>query len=164
MKNVVFWDIKSQFVPHRKHIMSQLQLRFHGSDWKMPSSGMWHHLDLVRISSSGECVTPKTSVLMTHTTLRPRRWYSSWCRKASGLEQVLTLVEGHELLVIVFGLLCFETHSLDWHNLSLSLGCDFALNGIWDVEVKVQSLKPVVEGGYVSLQVTPSVAVQAYHH
>jgi hypothetical protein len=25
MKNAVFWDIKTQFVPHRKHIMSPLQ-------------------------------------------------------------------------------------------------------------------------------------------
>jgi hypothetical protein len=25
MKNAVFWDIKTQFVPHRKHIKSQLQ-------------------------------------------------------------------------------------------------------------------------------------------
>jgi hypothetical protein len=25
MKNVVFWDIKTQFVPHRRHIMSPLQ-------------------------------------------------------------------------------------------------------------------------------------------
>jgi hypothetical protein len=25
MKNAVFWDIKTQFVPHRKHITSPLQ-------------------------------------------------------------------------------------------------------------------------------------------
>jgi hypothetical protein len=25
MKNVVFWDIKTQFVPHRRHITSPLQ-------------------------------------------------------------------------------------------------------------------------------------------
>jgi hypothetical protein len=25
MKNVVFWDIKTQFVPHMRHIMSPLQ-------------------------------------------------------------------------------------------------------------------------------------------
>jgi hypothetical protein len=25
MKNVVFWDIKTQFVPHRRHITSQVQ-------------------------------------------------------------------------------------------------------------------------------------------
>jgi hypothetical protein len=25
MKNVVFWDIKTQFIPHKKHITSQLQ-------------------------------------------------------------------------------------------------------------------------------------------
>jgi hypothetical protein len=25
MKNAVFWDIKSQFIPHRKHITSPLQ-------------------------------------------------------------------------------------------------------------------------------------------
>jgi hypothetical protein len=25
MRNVVFWDIKTQFVPHRKHITSPLQ-------------------------------------------------------------------------------------------------------------------------------------------
>jgi hypothetical protein len=25
MKNVVFWDIKTQFVPHRKHITSPLE-------------------------------------------------------------------------------------------------------------------------------------------
>jgi hypothetical protein len=25
MKNVVFWDIKTQFVPHRRHIISPLQ-------------------------------------------------------------------------------------------------------------------------------------------
>jgi hypothetical protein len=26
MKNAVFWDIKTQFVPHRKHITSTLEL------------------------------------------------------------------------------------------------------------------------------------------
>jgi hypothetical protein len=26
MKNVVFWDIKTQFVPHKKHITSPLQV------------------------------------------------------------------------------------------------------------------------------------------
>jgi hypothetical protein len=25
MKNAVFWDIKTQFIPHRKHITSPLQ-------------------------------------------------------------------------------------------------------------------------------------------
>jgi hypothetical protein len=25
MKNVVFWDIKTQFLPHRRHITSALQ-------------------------------------------------------------------------------------------------------------------------------------------
>jgi hypothetical protein len=25
MKNVVFWDIKTQFIPHRRHIVSPLQ-------------------------------------------------------------------------------------------------------------------------------------------
>jgi hypothetical protein len=25
MKNVVFWDIKTQFIPHRKHVTSPLQ-------------------------------------------------------------------------------------------------------------------------------------------
>jgi hypothetical protein len=25
MKNVVLWDIKTQFVPHRRHVMSPLQ-------------------------------------------------------------------------------------------------------------------------------------------
>jgi hypothetical protein len=43
MKNAVFWDIKTQFVPHRKHyfsakVSSQLMLckfwRFHGSDYE----------------------------------------------------------------------------------------------------------------------------------
>jgi hypothetical protein len=26
MKNAVFWDIKTQFVPHRRHAMSPLQI------------------------------------------------------------------------------------------------------------------------------------------
>jgi hypothetical protein len=25
MKNVVFWDIKTHFIPHRRHITSQIQ-------------------------------------------------------------------------------------------------------------------------------------------
>jgi hypothetical protein len=43
MKNVVFWDIKSQFVLHRRHITSPLQIPaglmlckvcgFHGGDY-----------------------------------------------------------------------------------------------------------------------------------
>jgi hypothetical protein len=41
MKNVVFWDIKAQFVPHRRHITSPLESSqlmlfkisgFHGGD------------------------------------------------------------------------------------------------------------------------------------
>jgi hypothetical protein len=43
MKNVAFWDIKSQFIPHRRHYLSttepgQLMLRkilgFHGDDYE----------------------------------------------------------------------------------------------------------------------------------
>jgi hypothetical protein len=40
MKNVFFWDIKLQFVPHRRHITSALhgpagKIRgFHGGDYK----------------------------------------------------------------------------------------------------------------------------------
>jgi hypothetical protein len=44
MKNVVFWDIKTQFVPHRRHITSPLQCPancfyvkfevFHGGDYE----------------------------------------------------------------------------------------------------------------------------------
>jgi hypothetical protein len=43
MNNVVFWDIKPQFVSHRKHITSPLQTRrlmlrkiccFHGGDYE----------------------------------------------------------------------------------------------------------------------------------
>jgi hypothetical protein len=44
MKNAVFWDIKLQFVPHRKHITSLLEptwlvvpmryFRFHGGDYE----------------------------------------------------------------------------------------------------------------------------------
>jgi hypothetical protein len=33
MKNVVAWDIKSQFVLHRRHITSPVQ-SYHGSDYE----------------------------------------------------------------------------------------------------------------------------------
>jgi hypothetical protein len=43
MKNIVFWDIKTQFVPHRKHHVSATEsgrlmlckiLSFHGGDYE----------------------------------------------------------------------------------------------------------------------------------
>jgi hypothetical protein len=40
MKNVVFWDIKAKFVPHRKHYVSTTEpsrlmlLGFHGGDYE----------------------------------------------------------------------------------------------------------------------------------
>jgi hypothetical protein len=38
MKNAVFWDIKPQFIPHMRHIMSPLQIwGFHGGDYEE-----WH--------------------------------------------------------------------------------------------------------------------------
>jgi hypothetical protein len=47
MKNVVFWDIKTQFVPQRRHATFPLQSQ-------MPSSGMWHRVALVRTDVSEE--------------------------------------------------------------------------------------------------------------
>jgi hypothetical protein len=73
MKNVVFWDIKTQFVPHRRHITSPLQspvgecyLKFEVSRrwlWRMPSSGTYWN----RVRTSQEIhyvYTTKSSRLM----------------------------------------------------------------------------------------------------
>jgi hypothetical protein len=64
MKNVVFWDIKHQFVPHRRQITSRLQspagsfyIRFDfftAMTIKMPSSEMLRRVALLRTDVSEE--------------------------------------------------------------------------------------------------------------
>jgi hypothetical protein len=64
MKNVIFWDIKPQFIPYRRHIMSLLQspaswcyVRYEVFTWwlwRMASSGMLHRVALVRTDISQE--------------------------------------------------------------------------------------------------------------
>jgi hypothetical protein len=67
MKNAVFWDIKTQFVPHRRHITSLLQspagefyydLRYSGGDYV--ERVLWDvtpRLALVRTDVSEEPIT-----------------------------------------------------------------------------------------------------------
>jgi hypothetical protein len=59
MKNVVFWDIKTQFELHRRHIISPLHipvlckiLGFHGSDYEECRRLGSHHVALVRTDAS----------------------------------------------------------------------------------------------------------------
>jgi hypothetical protein len=67
MENVVFWDIKSQFVPHRRHITSPLQspagyfyVRFEVfTVVTMKNAVFWN------VTSSGSCVSEEciTSII-----------------------------------------------------------------------------------------------------
>jgi hypothetical protein len=58
MKNVVFWDIKTQFVPHRRYITSPLMLckilGFHGGDYEKCVFWMLCRVALVRTDISEE--------------------------------------------------------------------------------------------------------------
>jgi hypothetical protein len=62
MKTVVFWDIKPQFVPHRRHYFSATENSrlilckisdFHGGDYEMPFFGMWHRVSVRTDASQG---------------------------------------------------------------------------------------------------------------
>jgi hypothetical protein len=65
MKNAVVWDIRTQFVPHRKHYLSTTEPRFlRRWLWRMPSSGILCRTALVRTGVSEERIA---SIIRTTT-------------------------------------------------------------------------------------------------
>jgi hypothetical protein len=62
MNNAVFWDVRTQFLPHTKHITARepsrlMSLRFDvftAVIWRTPSSGMWSRVAIVRADVSEE--------------------------------------------------------------------------------------------------------------
>jgi hypothetical protein len=93
VKNVVFWDIKTQLVPHSKHITS---LRYRALSvnvtwdlrfsrwwlWRMSSSRMWHRMTLVATDVSEKSITSYIRVkgiselvtTLAVTNFSPRWW------------------------------------------------------------------------------------------
>jgi hypothetical protein len=75
MKNAVFWDIKTQFVPHRRHIMSLIQSHCDQGEknWQAGSNVSSNLLSHAFHPDYGGGILENVGSHKSHTALHPRR-------------------------------------------------------------------------------------------